>query len=953
MTILYSVVTGDDIFTTGAGSDLVLGYAGDDAITIDGAGDKTIDGGAGTDTATISIDGITSLTDYVTRSIDEDYILTLVDADNNTLSLKNILNFSFDAPASGLTIGNTDYVFLDYPYDNTLNTSDDNLEQLWCSMHGQYAGVVRGVAADLTNMIFIGYDTSALEEATSSTQSQNAKCSTFITQTNVGTSQGKYPMREDYRNTAMTIHGYSHSDYVISSTQNDTIYTYAGDDKVLGSKGIDTIDLGSGNDVAFIETTDINNDTINGGDGIDTLSFARVSVIPWFTTLNDASYRHWDHDIGVTVDLDQLLSDSTKSISGFENLVGTEGSDTLSGDTNANVLIGGLGSDTLSGQDGNDILYDDVNEPLSNVEKGRTSCSDSGYVGIYGTCSTAKTDYASGNDILYGNAGDDTLIASNGDDTLDGGTGADTLTGGAGIDTFVIRSGDGGSSISDADTITDFTDGTDLIGIDGLIYNDLIRETSGSDVVIKYNDEILTTISNTTLANIDYYDIVSTSTDIQTLTGTSGDDNLLGGSGNDIFTTGAGSDLVLGYAGDDAITIDGAGDKTIDGGAGTNTATISIDGITSLTDYVTRSIDEDYILTLVDADNNTLSLKNILNFSFDAPASGLTIGNTDYVFLDYPYDNTLNTSDDNLEQLWCSMHGQYAGVVRGVAADLTNMIFIGYDTSALEEATSSTQSQNAKCSTFITQTNVGTSQGKYPMREDYRNTAMTIHGYSHSDYVISSTQNDTIYTYAGDDKVLGSKGIDTIDLGSGNDVAFIETTDINNDTINGGDGIDTLSFARVSVIPWFTTLNDASYRHWDHDIGVTVDLDQLLSDSTKSISGFENLVGTEGSDTLSGDTNANVLIGGLGSDTLSGQDGNDILYDDVNEPLSNVEKGRTSCSDSGYVGIYGTCSTAKTDYASGNDILYGGAGDDTLIASNGDDTLDGGTGADTLQEVQG
>ena len=58
MTILYSVVTGDDIFTTGAGSDLVLGYAGDDAITIDGAGDKTIDGGAGTDTvATIAIDG--------------------------------------------------------------------------------------------------------------------------------------------------------------------------------------------------------------------------------------------------------------------------------------------------------------------------------------------------------------------------------------------------------------------------------------------------------------------------------------------------------------------------------------------------------------------------------------------------------------------------------------------------------------------------------------------------------------------------------------------------------------------------------------------------------------------------------------------------------------------------------------------------------------------------------
>ena len=81
-----------------------------------------------------------------------------------------------------------------------------------------------------------------------------------------------------------------------------------------------------------------------------------------------------------------------------------------------------------------------------------------------------------GNDTLNGNAGDDVLVASGGNDTLDGGAGADTLTGGAGIDYFIIRSGDGGSSITDADTITDFTNDTDIIGMSGLNFSDLTRE---------------------------------------------------------------------------------------------------------------------------------------------------------------------------------------------------------------------------------------------------------------------------------------------------------------------------------------------------------------------------------------------------------------------------------------------------------------------------------------------
>ena len=117
------------------------------------------------------------------------------------------------------------------------------------------------------------------------------------------------------------------------------------------------------------------------------------------------------------------------------------------------------------------------------------------------------------------------------DDTLDGGTGADVLNGGDGTDTFVIRAGDGGSSIADADTIQDFTDGTDVIGLDRLNFGDLTIEQGTGDyanhVVVKKTEitgEFLVIIQNTSVSNFTIVDFTSTSTSNQTITGTSGDD---------------------------------------------------------------------------------------------------------------------------------------------------------------------------------------------------------------------------------------------------------------------------------------------------------------------------------------------------------------------------------------------------------------------------------------------
>ena len=112
------------------------------------------------------------------------------------------------------------------------------------------------------------------------------------------------------------------------------------------------------------------------------------------------------------------------------------------------------------------------------------------------------------NQTLNGGAGDDILIGGTGEDTLDGGTGRDHLAGGSGIDTFVIRAGDGASSIDDADIVYDFTDGTDLIGMSGLEYSQLTIEQGTGDyanhVVVKKTDtgEFLVIIQNTSLSSI-------------------------------------------------------------------------------------------------------------------------------------------------------------------------------------------------------------------------------------------------------------------------------------------------------------------------------------------------------------------------------------------------------------------------------------------------------------------
>ena len=99
------------------------------------------------------------------------------------------------------------------------------------------------------------------------------------------------------------------------------------------------------------------------------------------------------------------------------------------------------------------------------------------------------------------------LRGSAGDNILDGGTGTDLISTGNGSDTIILRAGDGANSLADADKIgkwdsrpdgdvwvADFTDGSDVLGLDdGLQYTDLTIAQGTGDYA---NDTIISITSS-------------------------------------------------------------------------------------------------------------------------------------------------------------------------------------------------------------------------------------------------------------------------------------------------------------------------------------------------------------------------------------------------------------------------------------------------------------------------
>ena len=205
------------------------------------------------------------------------------------------------------------------------------------------------------------------------------------------------------------------------------------------------------------------------GLGIDTVSYANAT--------SGANGQ------GVTVNLaltsaQNTIRAGTDTLSGFENLTGSEFNDTLTGTTAANVLTGLGGNDTLNGGAGADwmlggtgndtYVVDNVGDVVTEtrwrrhaIRSSRRSASRLPALAfvenltLTGTAAISGTGNALDN-ILIGNSGANVLTGGDGADTLNGGAGADQMFGGTGNDTYVV------DNVGDVVNETD-GDGTDTV----------------------------------------------------------------------------------------------------------------------------------------------------------------------------------------------------------------------------------------------------------------------------------------------------------------------------------------------------------------------------------------------------------------------------------------------------------------------------------------------------------
>ncbi len=271
----------------------------------------------------------------------------------------------------------------------------------------------------------------------------------------------------------------------------------AGDDTLGGSSGANIIEGGAGNDTI---SGFGGRDVLNGGLGIDIVDFQTFATVGLKVSL-------------VTTAAQSLGSNGIVTLSGFEQISGSNFADILTGDRFANALFGNDGDDILEGGAGADVLVGG-----SNTSAGDTAVYSTSLIGVtvnlsldgaaQASSGDAAGDVLSGIENLVGSGKADTLTGDDGDNLIEGGLGNDVLDGGAGTDSASYA-----------------------------------RATSGVKVNLS-----LSTAQNTVGGGTDTltgFENLHGSKLADTLAGNDGDNVLTGGMGLDILTGGLGSDTFV------------------------------------------------------------------------------------------------------------------------------------------------------------------------------------------------------------------------------------------------------------------------------------------------------------------------------------------------------------------------------------------------------------------------
>ena len=905
----------DDTLTGDGGTNVLSGGAGNDHLE-GHAGDDVLDGGAGTDTAHY---------DHAAAGVNVSLTTGTATGGDGHDTLTGIENVT----------GST--------HDDTL-TGDSGVNVLSGGAGNDH---LEGGAADDVLDGGAGTDTAHYDHATAGV---NVDLTT-------GTATGGDG--HDTLTGIENVTGSSHDDTLTGDSGANVLSGGAGNDHLEGHAGDDVLDGGAGTDTAHYDhaaagvNVNLAAGAATGGDGHDTLTgIENVTGSSHDDTLTGNSSAntlvagdgtdhleggagndvldggsgidtaHYDHAAaGVNVNLATGTAtggDGTDTLTGIENVTGSNYNDTLTGDSGANHLVAGAGTDHLEGGTGDDVLdggsgvdtahYDHATAGVNVDLTTGTATGGDGHDTLTGIENVTGSSY---DDTLTGDSGANHLVAGAGTDHLEGGAGNDVLDGGAGIDTAHYEHAAAGVNVNLATGTATGGDGTDtLMGIEnvtGSNYDDTLTGDAnanslsggaGNDTLDggAGNDVLDGGTGNDTASYAAATAAVNVNLSTGTATGGAGSDtltsieNVTGSSYSDTLTGDAGANTLTGGAGNDVLD-GGAGDDVLRGGGGTDTAIYS--GASAAV-----NVDLSAGTATGGAGNDTLSgIESVTGSNYDDTLTGDAGANT----------LAGGAGNDQIEG------GAGNDALDGGA---------GLDTAHYDHATAAVN------------VNLATGTASGGAGND------TLTGIEN---VTGSGYNDTLTGDTNANTLQGGAGNDTLDGGLGNDV------------LDGGSGVDTASFAA-----------NASAVSANLATGIATGA------GTDTLQNVENLTGSAYNDTLTGDAGANTLTGGAGNDVLDGGAGDDVLDGGVgtdtatysgasaavsvdlsvgkatggagNDTLTGVE----NVTGSGYDDtLTGDANANVLTGGSGNDMVSGGAGNDTLDGGTGDDLLDGGVGTDT------
>ncbi|MEQ1519856.1 MAG: CAP domain-containing protein [Aestuariivirga sp.] len=755
------------------------------------------------------------------------------------------------------------------------------------------------------------------------------------------------------------INGTAGADVLIGATESDSIFGFGSDDILSGMAG---------------------GDVLNGGDGFDTASYA-ASGAAVTVNLTSAGVASGGDAAGDT-------------LTGIENITGSNFNDTLTGDAGNNRLDGGVGTDTMAGRAGDDtyvvsVATDKVTELADEgndtIETSLATFSLAALTAVENLTYTGTGNFAG-----TGNALANTITGGSGNDTLNGGAGADLLIGGAGHDTYVV---DNPGDVVDEGTGS----GTDLVqaaaGFDlSMVLGNVENLTlTGAAAVNGMGNGLANAITGNTGANViegkGGADILDGGAGLDTVSysssgagvtvtlagatasilGGHGDaagdsiknfENVLGSIHADTLTGdglanvidgGAGADAMAGGAGNDTYVVDDAGDTVTE-----TSATGGADLVLSVLSFALGANVENLTLTgsnHIDATGNALAnilTGNIGNNRLDGGVGADTMaggqGNDTYV-VDAATDKVtevLNQGNDTIETslatfslgaLTAVENLTYTGVLAftGTGNALNNIIRGGIGNDKLDGGLGADTLIGGDGNDTYVVDNIG------DVIDETTGTGIDL---------VQAAASFDLSTVLGEVESLTLTGAAAVD-GKGNGLA---NTIIGNsganiiegkggaDILDGGLGLDTVSYASSGA-------------------GVTVVLAGAVASlgtdgdaQGDSIKNFENITGSIHADTLTGDGLANVIDGGAGADAMNGGAGNDTyVVDDEGDTIAELTTGGTDLVKSSITySLVGTNVENLTLTGSDNIDATGNALANILTGNIGNNRLDGGAGADTM-----